>query len=492
MQQQQQDGGNPILGHNTDFGADVYNYNQQGHHQQHHTSSTEEESASDSSHSNQLRRSIGRINLDLSGRVMCHVFSPKSCTQGGEVGRDSIPLFSLKSQKTSHINSEEDIEQPRVRILQRIIPHIYMGANYDLDEVWYGATRWIARCSWGSSTPSVFSESSTTSETIHAPAWQSAVRHTHRKIFPLTSSSSPSSSSWIVDVEGEQSVFDSSDSTARARFIQSDSSTQSNTNNGVQGTQQISLEYDSAKYFDTSPYEDKRILHYSPTISVGLKTPFLHPRLEVRSRSTWVVKEGGDSEGNYYGGNYHGSESSTDRRLESIMQRFREGIPISNQCPDESNVSGDSHKSIRNRVSRRLENDGWMPRKVTTDLMGNLVSVSEVGLGGVLPRSRSGRKPPGVCAIGNAGLRLRISKRIDWTTMGVFPWSNNNANSQRDQESTGWLDALQSTHVRFEICGLYDSGERCASVGVDVDPLDWNRTFKFIVGQESVSVLGER
>ena len=54
------------------------------------------------------------------------------------------------------------------------------------------------------------------------------------------------------------------------------------------------------------------------------------------------------------------------------------------------------------------------------------------------------------------------------------------------------FDALQSTRVRLELCGMYGSEERCASVGFDANPLDLRRTCKVTVGQENVSVLGSR
>ena len=35
---------------------------------------------------------------------------------------------------------------------------------------------------------------------------------------------------------------------------------------------------------------------------MDVKTPFLHPRLEIHSKKTWIVTDGGDDDGNYYGG----------------------------------------------------------------------------------------------------------------------------------------------------------------------------------------------
>ena len=164
-------------------------------------------------------------------------------------------------------------------------------------------------------------------------------------------------------------------------------------------------------------------------------------------------------------------------------------------------------------------------------MMGNLVSVSEVGLRDDTSNNYHNDQTDGSAAtavaaddddhgaavcknailktrswhtiippIHNAGIRLRVSKTIDWTTLGIFPWSsniNNNANFFQRHDSTanmirrGWTEALQSTLVRLELCGLYGiDKENCASVGLEMDPLDWNGSFKFTVGQEGVTILG--
>jgi len=116
----------------------------------------------------------------------------------------------------------------------------------------------------------------------------------------------------------------------------------SNANNGGQTRllqittpAQLSIEYDSAKYYEetTAPYHattsttttttnksnnrSRALLQYAPALTIGIKIPFLHPRIELHSKKTFVVKGGGDANGNYYGGDYFGGgESSADRRLE--------------------------------------------------------------------------------------------------------------------------------------------------------------------------------
>ena len=122
------------------------------------------------------------------------------------------------------------------------------------------------------------------------------------------------------------------------------------------------------------------------------------------------------------------------------------------------------------------------------DLMGNLESISEIG-----PlasnRADSSNKHRILPPIHNTGIRLRISKRIDWTTLGIFPWSRNSINMNQDSGNGGLYDALQSTHVRLELCGVYPNEERFASIGINADLLDWQSTFKVTVGQEDVSIL---
>lgn len=499
----------PLIGSSPIFGSDTTQQSQSYHPDQ--ATAGEKESTSNPN-STQLRRSLRRINLDLSGRIFCHVISPRNTNHGdthaphgnGVHGKESVPLISLPSAR--QVKSQK-LLRPENR-LGRMIPHLYLGANYDLDEVWYGATRWIAKCSWGPLT-----SSSSAEETIPKQGNDSSLSLTHRalhsaskfhrKLIPsLFSGSPPKSSSWTINVEGEQSVFDHSDSTVRLGLIQSPPSVASKVNGGQTNLPHISMEYDSAKYADTTI---NKYVHYAPTITMDVKTPFLHPRLEVHSIKTWIVKEGGDKDGNYYGGDYYGSQSCADRRLEQIKERYRGSIPRSNPIISNTAAAQDRAPKFGTRLSRWLENDGWMPRKMTTDLLGNLVAVNEVGFAENNRRvacsnnerdnskwaSLRGIFPP----VHNTGIRLRISKKMDYTSLGIFPWSkNNNGNTYAGNQQNGrgvLVDALQSTRVRLELCGLYGSEEECASVGVDVVPLDWRKSMKVVVGREGVGVLGQ-
>lgn len=432
---------------------------------------------------NQLQRGLRRINLDLSGRVMCHLISPKDDKHIDATSGESIPLFFLPPKH----------QTPTAHNMRRFIPHIYLGANYDLDEVWFGATRWIAKCSWGP-----FSvKKNSNSETENASSSESLANkvlqfsgNAQRKIFPSSSFSS-ASAPWIIGVEGEQSVFDHCDTTARLRLIQSPSSISSKLNSGKTRTQ-ISVEYDSAKYYDDAP-KSKRSIQYAPTIAMDVKTPFLHPRLEIHSKKTWIVTDGGDDDGNYYGGDYYGSRSSVDRQLDRIKERYRESIPKSNATPITATEPAGKAHNFAKRLSRWLENESWM-QKVTTDLMGNLVSVSEVDIGAITNGNSVNKKPPLpdiISPIRDAGIRLRISKKIDWTRMGIFPWSKIVGGGQSNDNINVVSDELQSTRVRLELCGLFGSEEKCASVGVDADPFDLRGTFKVIIGQDNVAVLGK-
>jgi hypothetical protein len=235
----------------------------------------------------------------------------------------------------------------------------------------------------------------------------------------------------------------------------------------------------------------------------------------VRARRTWVVG-GGDGDDDDVGDD--GLPSCVVRRLESIREMYREGTPRSDPVPSatagsgatttETGCNGGANRGLGRTISTWLENDGWMPRRVSADLMGNLVSVSEAGFkvdggGGGGTSTTSPRRWPlsswrGVVAvppIRGAGVRLRLSKRIDWTTLGIFPWSGGGSGGgycERDGGGLGGaLDALRSTRARLELCGVYgDHGDGRASVGFDVDPSDWVGTFKFTVCHEDVRVLG--
>ena len=489
MQQKNNESGASKLGPDILFGSTDAPTNSAKRHQQ----QTEGDPSLSNANSNQLRKRLGRINLNLSGRIMCHIISPRrrqheneDDTSHAQQQFSSVPLMSLplKQQHKDHYTNN----------IQRFIPNIFLGMNYDLDEVWYGATRWIARCSWGP----LFSSSSHPSRgrgnTAATPEQQFAnqamqsVRRIYEKLLP-SSSLLKQSSSWSIDVEGEQSVFDTSDSTFRLRLIQSPSSSSSSfqrsNNSNMLSSKQFSIEYDSAKY---APDMKRDCIQYAPTVTLDAKTPFLHPRLELHSKKICVVQSGGDSNGNYYGGNYYGSQSSVDRRMESIKERYRGRIPRSSVDSLSTNGASQAQPAIITRLSRWLENDGWMPRKVTTDLRGNLVSISEIG---PLANNRadSSNKQRILPPIHNTGVRLRISKRIDWTTLGIFPWSRNSINMNQDSGNGGLYDALQSTHVRLELCGVYPNEERFASIGINADLLDWQSTFKVTVGQEDVSIL---
>ena len=552
----------PILGPNILFGqSNIQLQHESGIYYNQETTHNDANSNSNNNH-NQLRKKLGRIHIDLSGRIMCHIISPpppppphssRTINDNDDISlqqqhynngisnhcRESIPLFTLPMKKQQQRSSSN--------VQRRFIPHLFLGANYDLDEVWYGATRWIVKCSWG---PFKFAlplaDADVVGSTSNNHALHSNMMNVYRKFFPTTSlsssstsSSSTESTSWIIDVEGEQSVFDHTDTTTRLRLITSSSSLLMSNSNLVQQTpQQISIEYDSAKYHDndndyygTTKTTTKRRIQYAPTISMNVKTPILHPRLEVHTKQTWIIKEGGDTHGNYYNGDYYGSKSnSVHQRLERIKEGYNEYIPRSwsssslNDDDTTTFTKNDDSATANNvgfgtKLSKWLENDGWMPRKVTTDLMGNLVSISEIGKFGKNRYNTNGNNndrhtdgttrstvtgrmlhrsiiPP----MYNAGIRLRVSKRIDWTALGIFPWSSSSSNrrssssgiaNNQDSANSGIFDALQSTHVKLELCGMYGSDEdRVASVGIDVDPLDWERTFKVIVGQEGVNVLG--
>jgi hypothetical protein len=163
--------------------------------------------------------------------------------------------------------------------------------------------------------------------------------------------------------------------------------------------------------------------------------------------------------------------------------------------PD-SNTSSSSIRNVCNRISSWIENDGWMPRKVTTDLLGNLVSINDIGFGTSLSETpeesvtRDSKRHRTFCRSlpprNNMGLRLRISKKIDWSKLGIFPWSNNGFESVLRKRK---FDDNQAMRIRIELCGLNESEDRRAWIAIDADPFDAIKTFKVVVGQHSASLI---
>mmetsp|Transcript_6895 Transcript_6895/g.10561 ORF Transcript_6895/g.10561 Transcript_6895/m.10561 type:complete len:531 (+) Transcript_6895:2-1594(+) len=441
-------------------------FGQQREQQQQQTIEAEDES---SEQSTQLRRSLRRINLDLSGRVMCHVVSPKIQNDAGDdraaVKMNSMPLFQLPSRFDSNNNK-------KLRRIQRHIPHIYIGANYDLDEIWYGATRWIAKCSWCLPQQSIVNDSTRAKQLVES-------------IFPT---SATKRSAWMLDLEREQSVFEHGDSTMRVSLLQQSDPTT---------VQKLSVEYDSAKYSNhRAVNKPTSSLILSPTISVNLHTPILHPRIELRTKKTWIVQHGGDIRGNYYGGASYGSVSPVERRLESIRDGYRALIPRSqfkmgsdSSSSSTTTTTMERLQNVGKKLSNWLEEDGWMPKRVTTDLMGNFISVNEVGFSSEpmnedSSKERKSTTRPLLPSRDNMGIRLRISKRIDWTSLGIFPWSNNQNNSYNQSNN-----APTPTCVRFDLCGLHNSGNSMSQIGCEFDPLCLGETFKVVIGHDGVDTI---
>ena len=429
----------------------------------------------------QIKRSLRRINLDLSGRIMCQVFSPG----GAASQQDTAPLFCLPRQSNEK-------EGGNISLYNKFIPRIFIGAHYDLDEIWYGATRWIGKCSWGPSIPKY--ESVTRSDSSLQSHIANRVRNAAAVIFPT---SSLSWSNWVLDVEGERSVFDPADITASIGLRQPRNDIASSSrvpNQFHHSRQKLTLEYDSSKYYDDHYRNSRRDMQYSPVVTMNVQTPLFHPRIEFHSKHTWVVKNGGDKMGNYYGGSYYGSDSPAEQRLQQIKAGYRDGIPRANQIPAaslarDSSSQMSSFRKVCCRISSWIENDEWMPKKVTTDLMGNLVSVNEVGFGAKPKEETSQHKTPGLInnfipPRHNIGLRLRISKKIDWSKLGIFPWNNNSYESALQERRTTDKQAMR---VRLELCGLNESEDNRAWIAIDADPFDAIRTFRVIAGQEATS-----
>lgn len=413
----------------------------------------------------QRGRSLSRIHLDLSGRIMCHLFSPNRCIE-----ESTTPLLCLEN----HANSRES---HATKSISRFIPRIYIGANYDLDEIWFGATRWIAKCSWGLSKQDN-RRIQTDSRLQH---------HASRRVKNLIDTILPTNSfnnvrNWDIELESERSVFDSADTTVRASLVQPRVYSPSITSGPA--PQKLTLEYDSAIYSEDyyAPNNSDRGIQYAPTLKFNIQTPLLHPRFEFHSKQTWIMKEGGDNRGNYYNGAYFGSETPAERRMEQIKATFRHKLPRSHPAmvPQNDSSKTFSLRTLRGRISSWLENDGWMPQKVTTNLLGNLVSVNEIGLGSHSKQTNHESELPR----NGMGLRIHVSRKINWSKLGVFPWSNNNSDHLRERSQSD----KQATRVQVELCGLNAVEDRIAWMAIGADPLDAMNTFKMVVGQESIYI----
>ena len=453
----------------------------------------------ESEQQHELKRNLRRIHLDLSGRVMCHVLSPKipnnhdnddnnsDNTRAVPAKMNSIPLYQVDD---SIIPAPSRLRKQ----LCRCIPHVFLGANYDLDEIWYGATRWITKCSW------------------HLPTTLPMMDHSNNRarqlmesIFPTTTTKG--SSTWTFDFEREQSVFENSDSTMRLSL---GNTSPKKSSDSPSTNQNIAVEYDSAKYanriVDTTTIP-KLSLIQAPTISVNIQTPIVHPRVELRTKTTWIIQKGGDDNGNYYGGTHYfggssvvSSSSPVEQRLEVIRDGYRSMVPRSssqyNGIDDcDSSITSSTMMTTMERVrtfgkklSHWIEQDGWMPKRVTTDLMGNFHTISEVGFSSSSntnnnDESRTNDKKTIVPMMDSMGMRLRISKRIDWTSLGIFPWSSNNNQRQSSNH------AHTPTRVRLDICGLHNSGDALSQIGCELDPLKLRDSFKVVIGCDNVVAL---
>jgi hypothetical protein len=380
--------------------------------------------------------------------------------------------------------------------------------------VWYGATRWIAKCSWQLPMKNTRSDGSR-----RRNARRLLVQDAYNSIFPTTTTNKEVNkrlSAWMIDLEGEQSVFDHSDSTARVSLVHH--RCQTSTQRGDlpfamrsvrTKLQKVSMEYDSTKYSinpNINSSSPTALIAQAPTISLNIQTPILHPRIELHAKKTWIVQRGGDRHGNYYGGTHHESICSpVDRRLETIRERYNSFIPWSqnrnmnsnnNNCNDSSSSSSSSTtttimgriQTIGRKFSNWLEEDSWMPKRVTADLAGNFVTVNEVGFRSTQSSSSSSsnkedEREHSFPTMQNMAIRLRITKRIKWTSLGIFPWSSNNCNQNNNTRTK----MPETTCVRLEVCQLHKSGNAISQIGCNFDPFDSGNTFKVVIGHDGVA-----
>ena len=413
------------------------------------------------------KRGLGRIHLDLSGRVMCHVLSPAGREDHDRHG-GTPPLFSLHDDAQSGSRAEGG----RTR---RLIPSVHLGANYDLDEVWYGATRWIGRLSWG---PFLMFRDDEIAPSENKDGILAAAR---RRL----SASGLCDSPLTVDLEGERSVFDRRDRTTRLHIDQilphgSPTSKLSRARGSTATGGRITVEYDSAKYSDGP---GGPVLLFAPKITTDVRLPLLGSRVEVRSKRSWIIRNGGDGDGNYFGGRHLGGTSPAGSLLEDMKEGYMRSVPRGSG--HERDDQGKERLGVVGRVGRWLEEDGWAPKRVSTDLLGNLKSVSEVGLAG--GTSRRIRGPFHSC-----GLRLRVSRRVGWSSLGIFPWSKN-AGGSGGEAGPSLADALGGTAIGLELRGLDGGGDGVTSVGVEVtDAAEWRGSTRFVLSRESVAIAGSR
>ncbi len=89
------------------------------------------------------------------------------------------------------------------------------------------------------------------------------------------------------------------------------------------------------------------------------------------------------------------------------------------------------------------------------------------------------------------GIRLRLSKRIDWTSLGIFPWSSsNNSNNSSYNNRNNSKNVRTPTRVQFDLCGLHKSGNSVSQIGCEFDPLHLGDTFKVVIGHDDVGAVG--
>jgi hypothetical protein len=72
--------------------------------------------------------------------------------------------------------------------------------------------------------------------------------------------------------------------------------------------------------------------------------------------------------------------------------------------------------------------------------------------------------------------------------LGIFPWSNNNNNNSYTGSSSNSNNArMTPTRVRLDLCTLHKSGNSVSQIGCNFDPLDWDNTFKVVIGHDGVA-----
>lgn len=87
------------------------------------------------------------VSLDLAGEVQTHLSSPHSPYNEYMSSTGTMPLFRWGKVKIP--KAKKGMKSRSTSCSNHVVPSIYVGAKYDFQRAWYGATRLMSTFSWG-------------------------------------------------------------------------------------------------------------------------------------------------------------------------------------------------------------------------------------------------------------------------------------------------------------------------------------------------------